>query len=69
MPAQRPTALVLGGGLAGLTVGRALQKHGFEVTILEATDHAGGKAGCIRGKDGVLREHGYHIFAPWYANM
>jgi len=69
MPAERPTVLVLGGGLAGLTVGRALQANGFAVTILEASPRAGGKAGCAPGVDGELWEHGYHIFAPWYANM
>jgi hypothetical protein len=65
----RPTALVLGAGLAGLTVGRALQANGFSVTILESCPRAGGKAGCVAGRDGLLWEHGYHIFAPWYLNM
>lgn len=66
---RRPTALVIGAGLAGLTVGRALQAHGFQATILEATPRAGGKAGCVPDGTGQLWEHGYHIFAPWYANM
>jgi protoporphyrinogen oxidase len=65
----RPTALVLGGGLAGLTVARALQANGFQATILEAQPRAGGKAGCVPDSTGYLWEHGYHIFAPWYANM
>jgi hypothetical protein len=65
----RPTVLVLGAGLAGLTVGRALQANGFQVTILEALPRAGGKAGCVPDRNGVPWEHGYHIFAPWYENM
>ena len=34
--AARPSALVLGGGLAGASAARALAMHGFEVTVLDA---------------------------------
>ena len=74
---QRPTALVLGAGLAGLTVARELARHGFRVTLLEKSARAGGKAGSRPADpetDGdpapnALYEHGYHIFAPWYLNV
>ena len=77
MPAERPHALVLGAGLAGLTVARQLARSGFTVTLLEKSRLAGGKAGsreAQRGRDGepvsgVRYEHGYHIFAPWYRNV
>ena len=77
MSAERPHALVLGAGLAGLTVARQLARSGFAVTLLEKSQLAGGKAGsrdAQRGRDGdpvpgVRYEHGYHIFAPWYRNM
>lgn len=73
---SRPTVLVLGAGLAGLTVSRQLARHGFAVTLLEKCGHAGGKAGsrpatAADGQPvpGVRYEHGYHIFAPWYVNV
>lgn len=77
MSAERPHALVLGAGLAGLTVARQLARNGFRVTLLEKSRLAGGKAGsreALSGRDGqpvpgVRYEHGYHIFAPWYRNM
>ena len=77
MPAERPHALVLGAGLAGLAVARQLARSGFTVTLLEKSRLAGGKAGsreAQRGRDGepvsgVRYEHGYHIFAPWYRNV
>ncbi|MFN8642597.1 MAG: FAD-dependent oxidoreductase [Candidatus Binatia bacterium] len=72
----RPTVLVLGAGLAGLTVARALSRHGFAVTLLEKSTHAGGKAGSREATaadgeplPGQRYEHGYHIFAPWYVNV
>ena len=69
-----PTALVIGAGLAGLTVARELQTHGFRVTVFEKSSRVGGKAGSLPGTGphacpGVLYEHGYHIFPPWYLNM
>src|ERR1051325_10144559 len=70
-----PRAVVLGGGLAGMTVARELATHGFKVVLFEKTDSLGGKAGSQAGDPesnpipGIRYEHGYHIFAPWYANM
>ena len=77
MSAERPRVLVLGAGLAGLTVARQLARSGFEVVLLEKSRLAGGKAGSRTAQPGVdgnpvpgvLYEHGYHIFAPWYRNM
>ena len=59
---------VVGAGLAGLTVARQLARHGFAVTVVEASQRAGGKAGGdVTG--GRLFEHGYHIFPRWYRNV
>ncbi|CAN5545422.1 protoporphyrinogen oxidase [soil metagenome] len=38
-----PSAIVVGGGIAGLVMARDLVLGGFEVTLLEATDRLGGK--------------------------
>lgn len=38
-----PSAIVVGGGIAGLVMARDLVLGGFEVTLLEASDHLGGK--------------------------
>jgi oxygen-dependent protoporphyrinogen oxidase len=39
----RPTAIVIGAGAAGVTAGFWLQRHGFDVQILEASDRVGGR--------------------------
>src|SRR5262245_21827790 len=62
-------AVIIGGGLAGMTVAKELLKHGLEVVILEASARLGGKAGADQNPDTrVYEEHGYHIFPGWYAN-
>jgi protoporphyrinogen/coproporphyrinogen III oxidase len=45
-------AIVVGGGLAGLTAGYHLRKAGWQVTLLEAGDEVGGRVRTIR-------KHGY----------
>jgi hypothetical protein len=60
-------ALVVGAGLAGLTVAHQLALHSVPVTVLEASGQAGGKAGA-HSENGQAREHGYHIFPKWYRN-
>ncbi|MEO8603802.1 MAG: FAD-dependent oxidoreductase [bacterium] len=76
MTNKRPSVLVLGGGLAGLTAARSLATHGFDVVLLEKSVQAGGKAGSHKADSthgdpapGVEYEHGYHIFATWYDNV
>lgn len=61
------SVVVVGAGLVGLTVAKELQQHGFSVTVLESATRAGGKAGADK-QAGFWREHGYHIFPPWYLN-
>ena len=65
---SEPTVLVIGGGLAGMTVVRELALRKCKVTILERTGRLGGKAGSD-SKNGRLWEHGYHVFPAWYPNI
>lgn len=65
---REPTVIVIGGGLAGITVARELSLRHCKVTILESTGRLGGKAGSDF-KDGRLWEHGYHVFPTWYPNI
>ncbi|MBG8561204.1 flavin monoamine oxidase family protein [Pseudomonas qingdaonensis] len=43
--AKQPTAIVVGGGLAGLTAAYELQNKGWQVTLLEAKPGMGGRSG------------------------
>jgi monoamine oxidase len=40
--------ITVGGGVAGLFAARELSKHGYDITILEATDHLGGRIRTMR---------------------
>ena len=42
---KQPTAIVVGGGLAGLTAAYELQNKGWQVTLLEAKPGMGGRSG------------------------
>ena len=63
-----PSAIVVGGGLAGMVVARELALRGWPVTLLERSRRLGGKAGADM-KNGRIVEHGYHVFPKWYPNV
>ena len=59
--------VVVGAGLAGLTVADQLARVGACVLVLDGSDRVGGKASADEvGK--IPCEHGYHIFPGWYRN-
>ncbi|MEW5851609.1 MAG: FAD-dependent oxidoreductase [Myxococcota bacterium] len=60
--------LVLGGGLGGLISATSLAEVGFDVTLVEASDRYGGKAGSyfINGR---WWDHGWHGFPAFYFNL
>jgi protoporphyrinogen/coproporphyrinogen III oxidase len=60
MPGLRHV-IVIGAGLSGLACAHRLNQLGAEVTVLEASDRAGGFLGTIR-KDGFLFESGPQSF-------
>jgi monoamine oxidase len=55
-PAPRggPSVVILGAGIAGLVSAYELQRAGYNVTVLEARNRAGGRSWTIRGGDPVV---------------
>ncbi len=52
---------MIGAGISGLACAYRLQQSGVDVTLLEASDHAGGLIGTVK-KDGLLFETGPQSF-------
>ena len=63
-------AVVVGGGIAGVSAAVVLAERGVRVTLLEAADHLGGRLGAWpeRLPDGSeqIVEHGFHAFFRHY---
>ena len=60
---ERGTAIVVGGGLAGLSVACELADAGVLVTLLEKRPFLGGRAYSYRdGRSGVEVDNGQHVF-------
>jgi protoporphyrinogen oxidase len=62
------SAIVVGGGLAGMVIARELRLRRWRVVLLEKSKRLGGKAGADF-RNGRLVEHGYHVFPKWYPNV
>jgi isorenieratene synthase len=66
-------AVVVGGGIAGVTAALVLAERGVRVELLEAAEHLGGRLGTWdrRLPDGtdVVVEHGYHGFFRHYYTL
>ncbi|HSM82322.1 MAG TPA: FAD-dependent oxidoreductase [Nodosilinea sp.] len=66
------TAVVIGGGLAGLATAYELSQRGVAVTLLERSPQLGGKIASWPiqvGDDAFMMEHGFHGFFPQYYNL
>jgi uncharacterized protein with NAD-binding domain and iron-sulfur cluster len=70
------TALVLGGGVGGLSAAHELAERGFSVTVIEDREVPGGKARSIpitgTGQDGradLPGEHGFRFFPGFYRHL
>ena len=63
-------AVVVGGGIAGVSAAVVLAERGVRVTLLEAADHLGGRLGAWPHtlSDGTVAqvEHGFHAFFRQY---
>lgn len=67
------SALVVGGGVAGISAAVVLAERGVRVTLLEAQPHLGGRLGAWHrrlpdGTDTVV-EHGFHAFFRQYYTL
>lgn len=69
---RQKTAVVVGGGLAGLACAYELSQRGFAVTLLEKSPQLGGKIASWKiqvGDEEFMMEHGFHGFFPQYYNL
>lgn len=70
---RAPKVMVVGAGLAGISTAATLGARGFDVTLVDAKAHLGGKIGAWteRAEDGteLLMEHGFHAFFGCYYNL
>ncbi len=63
---NQKSIVIVGGGIAGLTVATLLAEQNFSVTILESSDHIGGLAKSIRTPEGYPTEHSIRIYHDFY---
>lgn len=65
------TAVVVGGGLAGLSAGIKLMEDrpGSKVTLYQMGHHLGGKATSYRDDEGFNIDHGFHALSTNYHRM
>ncbi|MEM6321338.1 MAG: NAD(P)/FAD-dependent oxidoreductase [Bacteroidota bacterium] len=59
------TAIIIGGGLAGLTAARQLQQRGVDFLLLEASDRIGGRV-KTDVVDGFRLDHGFQVLLTAY---
>lgn len=71
---SRPSVLVLGGGIGGLSAAQELAERGFDVTVIEHRTRFGGKARSFSGPDRgagppLPGEHGFRFFPGFYHHL
>jgi hypothetical protein len=75
--AAKPTAVVVGAGIAGLSAAFYLAERGFQVTVYEKEHTAGGNLGATIARVGQKKPTGLgevfevypHMFGDWYQNF
>ena len=59
------SVVVLGAGVSGLAAAYELQNAGYTVTVLEASNHIGGRCRTVRGGDTVVELNGVTQSCEW----
>jgi len=62
---MKPTVIIIGGGLSGLTAARQLQEKEIDFLILEASDRIGGRV-KTDVVDGFRLDHGFQVLLTAY---
>jgi glycine/D-amino acid oxidase-like deaminating enzyme len=64
------TAAVFGAGIAGLSAAHEFARLGYEVSVYEANNEAGGfcRSARIPGQGNMPSEYSWHGMGPWYHN-
>lgn len=69
----RPRAVVVGGGIAGLTAATGLAERGVEVDVVEREPYLGGRVGGwaddVDGVGAAAMNRGFHAFFRQYYNL
>jgi isorenieratene synthase len=66
---REPTAVVLGGGIAGIAAAAGLAERGVRVTLLEQHGQLGGRVRAWPRADGTTMSRGFHAFFRQYYNL
>ncbi len=66
---RQPTAVVLGGGIAGIAAAAGLAERGVQVTLLEQHGQLGGRVRAWPREDGTTMSRGFHAFFRQYYNL
>lgn len=61
---EKPSVLVVGAGISGLTAAKELNDNGYHVTVLEASDHIGGRVVTDRTTDFTFDKGASWIHTP-----
>jgi monoamine oxidase len=70
MDTNNRTVTIIGAGLAGLSAAYALQRAGWQVTVLEARDRVGGRVHSLRSfSDGLVAEGGGEFIEANHTRM
>ncbi|MCP4627292.1 MAG: FAD-dependent oxidoreductase, partial [bacterium] len=68
MPCYAEDVIVIGAGMAGLGAGKVLMEDGrFNVTVLEAGGHVGGRIKTLKVNEGQPDEYTYELIAQYHS--
>ncbi len=65
---QKYDLLILGGGIAGLTVAHELSKYNLKIALIEKDTILGGMARSNRNNQNIPNEHSWRGYGPFYYN-